>query len=303
MSFLTPSDDAARADDEILAWAAPDDFASTYETVPPDPFDPDVPPALQESQHGAYDTSYPAPAELPEPAFEEPAFADSAYAEPAFLEGARDGRHEPVGLNRRLVLGTALAFVALVLLGLMLVTGGGDEPQTAASGETREAATPEFIDRPPATDEAPAFAEPEPFAYQTPQDAAAPMAAADPYAPAPYTGADYGAYDVPNNAAPDAPSAPSGSASGYAAAPRRAWPTPTHARRGTSARGPRPSWWTASAGIDGDGRRDGRLSAPGRAEAGRTEPVGLAARGLRRARPPRRSRPTARRSSSRRRSA
>ena len=220
MSFLTPSDDDARADDEILAWAAPDDFASTYETVPPGPFDPDVPPALSESQHGAYDAPYSAPAELSDPAFEEAAFVDPAYAEPAFEEGARDGRHEPVGLNRRLVLGTALAFVALVLLGLMLVTGGGDEPQTAASGETREAATPEFIDRPPATDEAPAFAEPEPFAYQTPQDAAAPMAAADPYAPAPYTGADYGAYDVPNNAAPDAPSAPSGSASGYAAAPR-----------------------------------------------------------------------------------
>ena len=222
MSFLTPSDDDARADDEILAWAAPDDFASTYETVPPDPFDPDVPPALPESQHGAYDAPYSAPAELSDPAFEEPAFADPAYAEPAFEEGARDGRHEPVGLNRRLVLGTALAFVALVLLGLMLVTGGGDEPQTAASGETREAATPEFIDRPPATDEAPAFAEPEPFAYQTPQDVAAPMAAADPYAPAPYTAADYGAYDVPNNAATATPSTPSGSASGYAAAPRRA---------------------------------------------------------------------------------
>lgn len=221
MSFPTDDDDA-RADDEILAWAAPDDFASTYEADPalPDPVSPFAAPT-GDAYEGA---SYPAPAdpghglaEAGEPVFEEPAFA-----EPVFDEGARDARYEPVGLNRRLVLGTALAFVALVLLGLMLVTGSDDGPQTASQGETREAATPEFIDRPPATNEAPAFAEPEPFAYETPPDPVGTPPAADPYAPAPYAGADYGAYDVPNNAATAPPSSPSGAANGFAAAPRRA---------------------------------------------------------------------------------
>ena len=273
MSFHT-NDDDARADDEILAWAAPDDFASAFDA---DPARPDLALPFAAPTGDAYEgASYPAPADpghgFAEPG--EPVFEEPAFAEPVFEEGARDARYEPVGLNRRLVLGTALAFVALVLLGLMLVTGGNDEPQTASQGETREAATPEFIDRPPATDEAPGFAEPEPFGYEAPPDPYTPQPAGDPFAPAPAygTGADYGAFDVPNNAPSGAPSMLSGTVGG----------APQSAPRRAPAEDPREEGFlrarTSPLMVDGDaGSTGGRSAGAPRPATARRDDLGLSA--------------------------
>lgn len=126
-------------------------------------------------------------------------------AEAAALdEGTRDGRYEPVGVNRRLVIGTALGFVALVLLGLMAVTGGDDGAAVFDAESPREA-PPEFIEREPVMEPPPAFADPEPYAYSAPPDPYAP----DAYAPPPYSPSGaYGTYGVPNNAPPAPPAPP-----------------------------------------------------------------------------------------------
>ena len=165
----------APADPDTLADELDDEFAwvSPPETVPPAPL-PEPPPP------GA------APAVVatapPDPAL---AFDQGrAYEEGReFERGTTDARYEAVGVNRRLVIGAALGFVALVLLGLMVVTGDGDRDRVAADAPVREAAPPEFIDRPPPP---PEFADPEPFAYQEPGYPTAPPAA-DPYAPPPYS--------------------------------------------------------------------------------------------------------------------
>ena len=124
---------------------------------------------------------------------------------PTFDEGARDGRYEPVGVNRRVVLGLSLGFVAFVLLALLTVTGDEEPGTDASDGPRREAAVPEFIERPLPT-EAPAFADPEPFAYEPAPYGSAPVPdpyAPDPYAPDPYASAGYATYDVPDDRAPD----------------------------------------------------------------------------------------------------
>ncbi|MDT0632944.1 TrbI/VirB10 family protein [Rubrivirga litoralis] len=114
-----------------------------------------------------------------------------------FARGTTDARYEAVGVNRRLVLGGVLGFVALVLLALMLVTGGDGDERVAADAPVREAAPPEFIDRTPP---APAFADPDPFVYEEPPYQPAPGAGpapVDPYAPPPYAEPSYPAYSDP----------------------------------------------------------------------------------------------------------
>ncbi len=125
-----------------------------------------------------------------------------------FARGTTDGRYEPVGVNRRLVTGVALAFVALVLLALMLVTGDDGDERVVADAPIREAAQPEFIDRPTAP---PTFADPDPFVYEEPPYQPAPgggPAPVDPYAPPPYVEPSYAPYSAPYEAGPDPQQAP-----------------------------------------------------------------------------------------------